>query len=396
MDLTPPSLTYSPSPSHQDISSSPSSFTLHSPRIEEIDSTSAAKHQAYYTPANLLALSYRPISPHSSVYSSPVPDHFDGPDNFSHLESMSQATWSTASPLISSAPAISATSSITNIISAEHNPFANYEPGLSHSYGPGENYPPPNVSSSAMAQMASPALSAAANSPTPDTIRASLNYSPSDVKFHSPHLPYTAGLGGTSYPVQGLLHGSYSTEVPQSLPPTSQPNLADAGHMGWKSELDSTAGFYSLHPFEASSVPPYERRAVARPPANTRAAEHKKRRQHTKKEEANFQCQVKGCGKFFSRSYNFKSHMETHDEKREYPFPCQESDCNKKFVRKTDLQRHHQSVHAKERNHKCDYCGRMFARKDTLRRFVAQTKLKKRNFQANIMQTHGRWMLQAI
>lgn len=93
-----------------------------------------------------------------------------------------------------------------------------------------------------------------------------------------------------------------------------------------------------------------------------------KTRKVTTKEEANFQCEVKGCGKYFSRSYNYKAHMETHDEKRAYPFPCQVGDCNKRFVRKTDLQRHHQSVHMKERNHKCDFCGRLFARKDTLRR----------------------------
>lgn len=91
-------------------------------------------------------------------------------------------------------------------------------------------------------------------------------------------------------------------------------------------------------------------------------------RRLTTKEDANFQCEVKGCGKLFSRSYNFKAHMETHDEKREYPFPCLEKGCTKKFVRKTDLHRHHQSVHTKERHHKCDYCGRLFARKDTLRR----------------------------
>ncbi|PHH55527.1 Transcription factor hamlet [Ceratocystis fimbriata CBS 114723] len=93
-------------------------------------------------------------------------------------------------------------------------------------------------------------------------------------------------------------------------------------------------------------------------------------RRLTTKEEANFQCEVKGCGKLFSRSYNYKAHMETHDEKREYPFPCEVTDCTKKFVRKTDLQRHHQSVHMKERNHSCDYCGRKFARKDTLRRHM--------------------------
>jgi hypothetical protein len=93
-------------------------------------------------------------------------------------------------------------------------------------------------------------------------------------------------------------------------------------------------------------------------------------RQMTKIEDANFQCRVKGCGKLFSRSYNFKAHMETHDSSRVYPFPCPLPDCSKKFVRKTDLQRHHRSVHMKERDFCCDFCNRYFARKDTLRRHV--------------------------
>lgn len=96
----------------------------------------------------------------------------------------------------------------------------------------------------------------------------------------------------------------------------------------------------------------------------------RKSRKLTTNEEANFQCNVEGCGKLFSRSYNFKAHMETHDEKREYHFTCEVDTCTKKFVRKTDLQRHHQSVHPKGRNHKCDYCGRIFARLDTLRRYA--------------------------
>ncbi|KAK5988719.1 Krueppel-like factor 4 [Cladobotryum mycophilum] len=117
---------------------------------------------------------------------------------------------------------------------------------------------------------------------------------------------------------------------------------------------------------------------IAYSASSTREAEHlsdasrtrRPIRKHTVKEEANFQCDVKGCGKFFTRNYNFKAHMETHDEKRQYHFKCPVHGCSKKFVRKTDLQRHHQSVHAKERNHKCNYCGRPFARKDTLRRHM--------------------------
>ncbi|KAH8898428.1 hypothetical protein GQ53DRAFT_837335 [Thozetella sp. PMI_491] len=87
-------------------------------------------------------------------------------------------------------------------------------------------------------------------------------------------------------------------------------------------------------------------------------------------EESIFRCEIKGCDKLFSRSYNLKAHMETHDENRDYPFSCTVTDCAKKFVRKMDLQRHHQSVHMKEHNHKCDYCGRLFARNDTLRRHM--------------------------
>ncbi|ETS83102.1 hypothetical protein PFICI_04978 [Pestalotiopsis fici W106-1] len=95
-----------------------------------------------------------------------------------------------------------------------------------------------------------------------------------------------------------------------------------------------------------------------------------KTRKLTSKEDANYQCEVKGCGKQFSRSYNYKAHLETHDEDREYPFLCTVVDCDRKFVRKTDLTRHHQNVHMREKNHRCDYCNRSFARKDTLRRHM--------------------------
>ncbi|PBP25751.1 putative Transcriptional regulator prz1 [Diplocarpon rosae] len=114
---------------------------------------------------------------------------------------------------------------------------------------------------------------------------------------------------------------------------------------------------------ESQEIPRHNRR----PSTMTRTRQLRKL---TTKEDANFQCNIKGCGKLFGRSYNYKAHMETHDAGREYPFPCSTQDCNKKFVRKTDLQRHHQSVHMKERNHRCDYCGRFFARKDTLRRHM--------------------------
>ncbi|KAI1431323.1 hypothetical protein GGR50DRAFT_689800 [Xylaria sp. CBS 124048] len=134
------------------------------------------------------------------------------------------------------------------------------------------------------------------------------------------------------------------------------------------SSLERTRGLSS----SATSVPINTNTRISSSSSPSSSSRPPKRpaRRLTSKEEANFQCEVEGCGKLFSRSYNYKAHLETHDKKREYPFPCTFEDCSKRFVRKTDLQRHHQSVHMKEKNHKCDYCGRLFARKDTLRRHM--------------------------
>lgn len=84
--------------------------------------------------------------------------------------------------------------------------------------------------------------------------------------------------------------------------------------------------------------------------------------------EATYDCPVDGCNKIFNRSYNYRAHMETHSANRVYPFDCPVENCDKRFRRKTDLQRHHVSVHEKQRDHQCGFCGRFFSRKDTLRR----------------------------
>ncbi|KAF8852099.1 hypothetical protein BDZ45DRAFT_126426 [Acephala macrosclerotiorum] len=149
----------------------------------------------------------------------------------------------------------------------------------------------------------------------------------------------------------------------------------DQASMGWpKMEYGNPP---ELPGITSLPIPPYDRRSESGEPGSGSQAPRRasgvprtRTRRLTSKEDANFQCHVKGCGKLFGRSYNFKAHMETHDASREYPFPCPVKDCNKKFVRKTDLQRHHQSVHMKQRNHRCDYCSRFFARKDTLRRHM--------------------------
>ncbi|KAK8134850.1 hypothetical protein PG984_006862 [Apiospora sp. TS-2023a] len=205
-----------------------------------------------------------------------------------------------------------------------------------------------------------------------------------------PSMDYDAFAGVSPAPrLKMESHSGYRSPPEASQYPSPHSQHALPVTMGGYSSASSTSNYmteHSSHSWSRSEYPPLEPEpyrlsgpsylepAGRSPSLSQRAVTHRaprtKQRRLTTRDEANFQCDVKGCGKLFSRSYNFKAHLETHDEKREYPFPCQVEGCTKKFVRKTDLSRHHQSVHMKERNHKCDFCGRTFARKDTLRRHM--------------------------
>ncbi|KKY30444.1 hypothetical protein UCDDA912_g09623 [Diaporthe ampelina] len=181
-------------------------------------------------------------------------------------------------------------------------------------------------------------------------------------------LPSLDGLGQGEWNPAAALHPSLTTASMSSvLSAEYDPFAASIPAKGFAS-LSTYASLFQPDDTEDKGGGTIRQDARRSGPIGSRSK--RKPRKLTTKDEANFQCDVKGCGKLFSRSYNFKAHMEIHDEKREYHFPCQIDACTKKFVRKTDLQRHHQSVHVKERNHKCDYCARLFARKDTLRRHM--------------------------
>ncbi|KAH7021064.1 uncharacterized protein B0I36DRAFT_367509 [Microdochium trichocladiopsis] len=178
---------------------------------------------------------------------------------------------------------------------------------------------------------------------------------------------YSASLAPSQFPSPGAVPAVTAGSEGYPSPSVASGYTSDVANTAWaKPEYSSI----EPHPYYAST-------AVSPPIANpetrhvrTTRAPKRQTRKLTTKEDANFQCEVPGCGKLFSRSYNYKAHMATHNENRAYPFPCPEPECGKKFVRKTDLQRHNQSVHTKERSHKCDFCHRMFARKDTLRRHM--------------------------
>lgn len=247
--------------------------------------------------------------------------------------------------------------SASGMLTADYDPPAEFEAGLSpvpYPYGGG--YPPGCSTQHASGHLVQNAPRSAGSRDLPGGFarqmkqRDGLNVGPAGPSF-----------GAAAYPIVGALQASYDASLsPFAISP--RPYDAAPSTSTWRTQ---NCGKHALEESSQSELPsPPPSMASSAGLSRTRRIPRK----HTTKEEANFQCGVQGCGKFFSRSYNFKSHMETHDEQREYPFPCLVGGCAKKFVRKTDLQRHHQSVHRKERNHRCDYCGRLFARKDTLRR----------------------------
>ncbi|KAI0016282.1 hypothetical protein F4780DRAFT_760353 [Xylariomycetidae sp. FL0641] len=343
MDLSPPALTRSPV-------STPNTHCSQSPTLGYPSPDLA---EPLYKIASLYEQSCAAVS------STMDPGHQLPP-----LDSMTSAEWS--GPAV-----IQSSSGVPNVLSADYDPFAHYEPTMHAPYSHDlysshpvqapvlSNTPPhlPSTSSHSPELSSRPAFSYHPSaSPIPRVkMENAVDYAScaESSQYPSPRSTTDAlSMESSSYG-PGAVSPGYLSDVPSGSWPRSEysPMDPDQYYAG-----GSNAG-HALHPDRRQAL-----RAV-RP-------QRRQPRKLTTKEEANFQCEVKGCGKLFSRSYNYKAHLETHDEKREYPFPCTVGDCNKKFVRKTDLQRHNQSVHMKERNHKCDYCGRTFARKDTLRRHM--------------------------
>ncbi len=303
----------------------------------------------------------------SSIYGASPPcsmaPHMDSAASLRSVEVMNHSEWGPTQVLQPS----SSSAAMPSILSTEYDPFASYDSPLPPPYGHHDVYASHHHSQEAsLAGTPPPGQAVHSRSPVPPTSRTPLSYSGTSVsnpmtprvKMETPTSEYSAGVEVSHYPSPRSVNAPYPVD-PGAYPSSGAGYLSEPPPTSWAQPVEPDQYYHG-----PSSQPPSLMHD--RPFRVTR--QRRAPRRLTTKEEANFQCEVKGCGKLFSRSYNFKAHMETHDEKREYPFPCQVPDCNKKFVRKTDLQRHHQSVHMKERNHRCDYCGRLFARKDTLRR----------------------------
>jgi hypothetical protein len=338
MDLTPPSLSTSPALSEQ-------KFRRPSPCAAD-NSFSLEASAASYPSPTILDFTYRTASPYESVEASSIIDSIEVDSSQSHLDCMAQAAWTPPDAMGSSTSATPA-ANLPSILPLEYDPFGTYQPCFTASYPLNESFPPPSSAASTLTHSPAPSVDASSS-------RNSMSVGPAGALSYmsDPTAPRVKIEGPNSY--NSSLDSVHYAVAP-SIQATYQSYLAGQASSFSSATVQTTAATQSTQQktTKTTLAAPKTRRPT---------------RKHTTREEANFQCQVQGCGKFFSRSYNFKSHMETHDAKREYHFPCQIEDCKKKFVRKTDLQRHHQSVHMKERNHGCDYCGRLFARKDTLRR----------------------------
>lgn len=374
MDLTPPSLTGSPySPGNKHLDSPPPYHTY--------NYMSRAPDGSY---AHLPSLESSCDTPSSYTIIDPgLADAFDIGSPFAPSESIPPSIEWPAVPSTTSPPSSTTSSMLPR--PSDYGQFGYESSGISNSpYQAASTYS--RTASLSPAYMATPPMPASDGAERFPHMFSS-----------RPPLASSPALGGASSSPYGNVANS-SGFVSSSLMPPSSLHMATTSHPGPQMLLPEALQPHQvpIHPHvqpgthirgfntSASPVPPAAGPPPRLVPSSDLARSHNANqswdtskkdkgrhpRRHTTKEEANYQCNVKGCGKFFSRNYNYKSHMETHDEKREYPFPCQEPDCTKKFVRRTDLQRHHQSVHAKERAHKCDYCGRTFARKDTRRRFV--------------------------
>lgn len=355
MDLTPPSLNSSPAPPQQLFKSPPSP--------PETCCPSEGSTRDYSSPA-LLSRAYNISSAYNSIEPFSVSPALHQQETFLRPgDVMSHPGWIPHDDMVAGSPSTSSSSTVPNILPAGYDPFAAYESCLPASFPTQDSYPPPHSNYPPLSHGSSSEVGIPSHIRSMAS-RSSLEHvhdpSGARIKVESP-VAYAPTLGSPHYPNSGSVHAPRGLEA--SMHQNFHPYYGGVAAPAWTKQQYDASQLY-VNP-QAPVPDPGQDRQPAKA-ARTR----RQPRKHTTKEEANFQCEIEGCGKFFSRSYNYKSHLETHDEKREYPFPCPVDGCTKKFVRKTDLQRHHQSVHMKERNHKCDFCGRLFARKDTLRRFV--------------------------
>lgn len=340
MALSPPELTRSPFYS--------SSHTYCPSEISSAD----------YSPPSELAFKHHDLV--STYSTNPLTPPMEPEPSLPHFDTLCHPEWVGETMLHHSS-----TDTLTpNLVSAAYDAYGDYQSTLAPSY-PHDLYPTPHAHTQSPSR--SPPLAPSRPYSSAPTMVGSMTprVKCEGAEEYSQGMKMSHCLSSRSTHAGFAVDNGYSSAGSEYLSDGQSPWRTPNYHQRASVDPEQyyTVAHGSLSPPSSTSL---QQQDARRPYGATRP--RRAPRRLTTREEANFQCEVKGCGKLFSRSYNYKAHLETHDEKREYPFPCTIGECAKKFVRKTDLQRHHQSVHLKEKCHQCDYCSRSFARKDTLRR----------------------------
>ncbi|TVY90678.1 hypothetical protein LAWI1_G006503 [Lachnellula willkommii] len=234
--------------------------------------------------------------------------------------------------------------STPNALSAEYDPFAPFHPAVSAAYGH-DIYSTQTAEPTALPASPAPSGNTSQRSSFSSTPASEVFTQAGSIHSYTPRIKMEDHTDYVNTNESMIMNSPQISHLVTSNSP--YPGSLDAtfyqdqhSPMGWpKIEY---SGPQDLPSISSLPIPPYDRRSESRERSGSGSqgprrgpstiARTRQPRKLTTKEDANFQCHVKGCGKLFGRSYNFKAHMETHDASREYPFPCLLKDCNKNEI----------------------------------------------------------------